>query len=469
MIVGIETDRGPWVVALIAAGYQVFAINPLSVARYRERHSTSGAKSDPGDAHVLAEIVRLDRAHHRPVAGDSASVEGLKLAARSHQSLIWDRTRQLQRLRQALREYFPGMLAALAAGGLELADPDALELITRAGTPERGRQLSRSKITAILARSRRRDRETKAEAIQGALRAPALAQPAAIESAYAAIAATQIALITTLNTQIPTLGQVVEQGFSSHPDAEIYLSQPGLGIVLGARVLGEFGDDPQRYRDAKSPQELRRHFPDHPRLRSQARRAGPLRPQPPPRRRNPPMGVLRPARPPRAPGPTTTNSAPATSATTPRYANSATASSASCTAASRPEPPTTRPPPGPTEHPPPLDPQHHGMSEVAADHRAASAARSSRARRDQGHWAQVRAAPNARGVPVARGVFVAGLVALAVAGVLLAVREGVVALPFALGMVAFLPQFFAGPEVRIAHGVLLGVGLLHLAWRASRS
>ena len=69
--VGIETERGPWVQALIAAGYEVFAVNPMSVARYRERHSTSGAKSDAGDAHVLAEIVRLDRAHHRPVAGDS--------------------------------------------------------------------------------------------------------------------------------------------------------------------------------------------------------------------------------------------------------------------------------------------------------------------------------------------------------------------------------------------------------------
>jgi hypothetical protein len=252
VIVGIETDRGPWVVALVAAGYEVFAINPLSVARYRERHSTSGAKSDPGDAHVLAEIVRLDRAHHRPVAGDSEQVEGLKLTARSHQSLIWDRTRQLQRLRQVLREYFPAMLAALAAGGLELVDTDALELLNRAGTPERARQLSRSKIVAILARGRRRDRETKAEAIQAALRAPALAQPAAIETAYAAIAATQIQLITTLNTQIPALGQVVEQGFSQHPDAEIYLSQPGLGLVLGARVLGEFGDDPARYRDGKA-------------------------------------------------------------------------------------------------------------------------------------------------------------------------------------------------------------------------
>ena len=68
--VGIETDRGPWVAALVAAGYEVFAINPMSVARYRERHSTSGAKSDSADAHVLAEIVRLDRAYHRPRGRD---------------------------------------------------------------------------------------------------------------------------------------------------------------------------------------------------------------------------------------------------------------------------------------------------------------------------------------------------------------------------------------------------------------
>ena len=88
VLIGIETDRGPWVQALTAAGYTVFAINPLQVARYRERHGVAGAKSDRGDAHVLAEIVRLDRAHHRPVAGDSAIAEHVKVAARAHQSMI---------------------------------------------------------------------------------------------------------------------------------------------------------------------------------------------------------------------------------------------------------------------------------------------------------------------------------------------------------------------------------------------
>lgn len=142
VVVGIETDRGPWVQALIAAGYQVFVINPMSVARYRERQCTSGAKSDPGDAHVLAEIVRLDRAHHRLVAGDSAQAEGIKLVARAHQSLIWDRQRHTLRLRSALREFFPAALAAFDAVGIDLADRDALELLGRAPDPARAGQLS---------------------------------------------------------------------------------------------------------------------------------------------------------------------------------------------------------------------------------------------------------------------------------------------------------------------------------------
>jgi transposase len=252
VVVGIETDRGPWVTALLAAGYQVFAINPMSVARYRERHVTSGAKSDPGDAHVLAEIVRLDREHHRPVAGDSAEVEGLKMIARMHQSLVWDRTRHLQRLRSALREYFPAALEALTAAKLGLTDLDALELLERAPDPDRAARLSRSKIAGILQRARRRDVDARAGQIQTILRAPALRQPAALQAAYATVAATQIRLLVGIIAQLPELEEVLGQGFGQHPDAEIYTSQPGLGVILGARVLAEFGDDQHRYRDAKA-------------------------------------------------------------------------------------------------------------------------------------------------------------------------------------------------------------------------
>ncbi len=249
VVVGIETDRGPWVQALLAAGYTVYAINPRQVARYRERHGTAGAKSDPGDAHVLAELVRLDRAHHRPVAGDSALAEHVKVLTRTHQSLIWSRQRQTNALRSMLREFYP---AALAAFGEDLASREAMAILALAPTPEAGRRLSQSKIAAALRRAgRQRGIEASAERIQAALRAPQLQAHPGVVSAYAAAVRSLVAVIAALATQVEVLREEVEAGFGRHPDAEIYLSQPGLGPILGARVLAEFGDDPHRYADAK--------------------------------------------------------------------------------------------------------------------------------------------------------------------------------------------------------------------------
>jgi transposase len=127
VVVGIETDRGLWVQALIEAGYTVYGINPRAASRYRDRHTLSGAKSDPGDAKLLAELVRTDRHNHRPVAGDSDLGEGIKVLARAHQNLIWDRTRATNRLRFALREYFPAALDRIlgAKGGLAKFVPKA--------------------------------------------------------------------------------------------------------------------------------------------------------------------------------------------------------------------------------------------------------------------------------------------------------------------------------------------------------
>ena len=246
--VGIETDRGPWVGALVAAGYEVFGINPLSVARYRERHSTSGAKSDAADAHLLAEIVRLDRAHHRPVAADSDEGEAIKLTARTHQSLIWDRTRHVLRLRSTLREYFPVALRAFP----DLDAAEALELLGRAPDPDQAARLRRGTIATALRKARRRHAEDRAQELLDLLGAQELRQPPAPQAAYAAVVASEVAVIVTLNTQIERLGAVVGEHFGRHRDAEIYASLPGLGVILGARILGEFGDDPDRYRDAKA-------------------------------------------------------------------------------------------------------------------------------------------------------------------------------------------------------------------------
>ena len=248
--VGIETDRGLWVAALVAAGYEVYAVNPLSVARYRERHSTSGAKSDQGDAATLADMVRTDRHHHRTVAGDSEDAQAVKVLARAHQRLIWDRQRQVNRCRSLLREFFP---AALEAFGADLAHGDAVGVLGRAPTPRAAAKLSVSAISAALRRGgRQRNVAARAGEIQVALRVPQMRASARVEAAYGAQVASMMAVIAEMTRQIAALAAELAQGFESHPDAQIVRSLPGLGTVLGARVLGEFGDDPNRYSDAKA-------------------------------------------------------------------------------------------------------------------------------------------------------------------------------------------------------------------------
>src|SRR6516225_9042733 len=181
VVIGIETDRGLWVGALTGAGYRVFAFNPLAVARYRDRHHVSGAKSDASDAKLLADLVRTDRHNHRAIAGDSADVEAIKVLARAHQNLIWSRTRHTNALRNALREYYPAALVAFD----DLAHGDALGVLGRAPTPEQGAKLDRPAIQSALKRGgRQRNIAERARQVQAALRSEQLAAPTAVSAAF---------------------------------------------------------------------------------------------------------------------------------------------------------------------------------------------------------------------------------------------------------------------------------------------
>ena len=197
---------------------------------------------------MLADMVRTDSRQLRAVAGDSPDAGAVKVVARTHKTLIWERTRQVQRLRHQLREYFPAALEAFD----DLDAPDALELLGKAPDPAKAAKLTRAQVSAALKRARRRDIPGKATAILAALRSAQLGQPPALTAAYAVTARSLIAVIAVLNEQVKTLESQVEADFGRHPDAEIYLSQPGLGPILGARVLGEFGDDPDRYVSGKA-------------------------------------------------------------------------------------------------------------------------------------------------------------------------------------------------------------------------
>ncbi len=249
VMIAIEIEHGLVVNSLVGAGYRVYAINPLAASRYRDRHTTSGAKSDATDAKLLADLVRTDHHNHRPVAGDSDEAGAIRVLARAHQGLIWTRQRQLSGLRSALRDYFPG---ALVAFGADLGSSDALAILAIAPTPAVGRGLSRARSPRLLpAQAADATSNRRAAEIQSALRAEQPETADLVADAFGAASAARVGVLVSLNAQIAALELQLDELFDRHPDAEILRSLAGLGSVLGARVLGEFGDDPNRYADAR--------------------------------------------------------------------------------------------------------------------------------------------------------------------------------------------------------------------------
>lgn len=249
VVIGIETERGMWVQTLVAGGFQVYAINPLSASRYRDRHNVAGAKSDPGDAKLLADLVRTDAHNHRQVAGDSGEANALKITARAHQNLIWDRTRQMNRLRSDLREFFPAALVAFD----DLTHPDTLSVLLKASHPDAASSLTITQIRAAIKRGgRQRYLDSRAAEIQQALRGKHLTAAPQVAEAFAIAVRAAVHTIAEINTQIAVLEVELSRRFADHGDAEIYSSLPGLGSILGGRVLAEFGDDCKRYANAKA-------------------------------------------------------------------------------------------------------------------------------------------------------------------------------------------------------------------------
>ena len=228
VVVGIETDRGLWVAALVAAGYRVYAINPVAVSRYRDRHSLGGAKSDRGDAKVLADLVRTDRHNHRPVAGDSPGAEGIKITARAHQNLIWARVRHTNGVRNALREYYPAVLETFEGPGRS-RHPSRVGSGTHPqhrGPPDHHPDpgCAQKRWTATQPRCDR-------PPYPSGFTRPHLSAAGPVEDAYGATVASLVRIIVETNRQITELEATLQTRFEQHPDAVIYLSQPRLGTV----------------------------------------------------------------------------------------------------------------------------------------------------------------------------------------------------------------------------------------------
>jgi transposase len=252
VVVAIEASHGLLVNALVASDYRVYAINPLTSARARQGESPSGSKSDAGDAHLLANLVRTRRQDLRPLAGDSKLAQAIRVRARSHVRAIRHQQRLRNQLRSALADFFPGALPLLGDEPEDLRD--ALAVLTLAANPVQARRLSLNKIRASLERQgRQRYLDTKAAEIQEQLRKPQLelSSPKVL-SAYSDEVRALVRILVQVRAEIALLEAQLAQDFEEHPDAKIIVSLPGLGGVLGARVLGESGDDPTCYPNAKA-------------------------------------------------------------------------------------------------------------------------------------------------------------------------------------------------------------------------
>jgi hypothetical protein len=250
VVVGIESDHGLLVNFLVGSGYTVYPVNPKVAAQYRDRQSPAGSKSDAGDAGMLANLVRTDRHRHRPLAGDSDQGLEIRARARAHLRAIRVMLRMRNQLRSLLLEFYPAVLPLLAEDDIR----DALAILSVAPNPLLGRGLSRSKIESTLRRhGRQRNLATRAVKIQELLRGPQLElnQPRLV-SAHSDETASLVRRLLQARQEVALLEEQLGPIFRDHPDADIYLSFPGLADVLGARVLGESGDDPTRYRDARS-------------------------------------------------------------------------------------------------------------------------------------------------------------------------------------------------------------------------
>jgi transposase len=250
--VAIETPRGLLVACLRATGRTVYPVNPMAVARYRDRHSVAGRKSDHGDSVVLANVLRTDIGFHRPLPADTELAQAIAVLARAQQDAVWDRTTAHNKLRSHLREYFPGFLAAFAGARGGILRAEARAILTAAPTPAAAAALTQAQLRGLLKKAgRSRGIDTEATRLREAFRAGQMRQLPLVEQAMGRQALALLRQLDAACTSADDLEQAATESFNQHPDAGIITSFPGLGPLTGARVLAEIGDDRSRFQDAK--------------------------------------------------------------------------------------------------------------------------------------------------------------------------------------------------------------------------
>jgi transposase len=243
MPVAIERPNGRLADLLLEAGHPVVPVSPNAIKAWRDGEVLSGAKSDAGDAAVIAEYLRL-RAHKlKAAAPDSDQTLALRTVVRTRGDVVEMRVAATSQLAALLDAHWPGAKVIFA----DVASPISLAFLTRYPTPASACHLSEKPMAAFLARHGYSGRRSAAELLARLRRAPAGAAGEALGEALRDTVLATVGVLTALNASVRNLDRSVAAHLGEHPDGAIFTSLPRSGQVNAAQVLAERGDCRQAY------------------------------------------------------------------------------------------------------------------------------------------------------------------------------------------------------------------------------
>jgi transposase len=243
MPVAIERPDGRLVDALLAAGHPVVPVSPNAIKTWRESETGSGAKSDAGDAYVIADYLRC-RHHRLSVAVPySADTKALRTVVRTRDDLVDMRVAATNQLSALLDAHWPGAKAIFA----DVESPIALAFLTRYPTARHAKNLTAQRIAAFCAKHSYSGRRTGEQLLDRLRTAPAGTVEQTLCTAVHDAVTALVTVLKALTGAVKTLSRSVTATLGEHPDSEIFTSLPRSGQINAAQMLAEWGDCRQAY------------------------------------------------------------------------------------------------------------------------------------------------------------------------------------------------------------------------------
>lgn len=241
--VALERPSGLLVDTLVDASLEVVPIHPNALKASRPRYSAAGGKTDPGDAFILADLLRTDGHRFRPLHAPSDETRAVRALVRGRDDLVAQRVALANQLRALLDRFWPGAAAIFAA----VDSPIALAFLTRYPTPHSAARLAERRLAQFLGQHAYCGRRPVADLLARLRRAPASQVGDAEAEASGAVVRALVAVLTPLVAHIQQLSAAIAAALAQHPDGPLLQSLPRSGTVNAAQMLAELGDDRARF------------------------------------------------------------------------------------------------------------------------------------------------------------------------------------------------------------------------------